>query len=308
MDGSIAFLAPVVFLSSLDGATVIRFSGPLLMGVLSLVAFASVRSSSGKTSSGLAASAIVVTLTAISNSAEMQAGGVALIFWLMSRILWSRCRWDATWSIALALLIEPIPGFNTIVCGCLILALSLIERVGESSWRVLHRVGPTLAAGAIVCLVALPLERGKTHTRQYNITARTVKKIVREFPRNTWLVVSPVQEVALTYGHGWHLELSEFVEKYTVDEVQRPEFSFRFPVTETFVFVEKQPLASQAMASGLSGLGTHFDAPMAPYLLRLNRASMQFRAARLLAAYQATHRNTEVYLEDENLIVYRIRG
>jgi hypothetical protein len=104
------------------------------------------------------------------------------------------------------------------------------------------------------------------------------------------------------------MELSEFVEKYTVDQVRRSDFSFSFPVRDTFVFVEKQPLAPQAMASGLFELGSHFDPPMVPYQLRLNRASMQFRAARLLTAYYVTHRDTEVFLEDQHLIVYRIRG
>jgi hypothetical protein len=103
-------------------------------------------------------------------------------------------------------------------------------------------------------------------------TATTVTRIIREFPRNEWLVVSPMQEVALTYGHGWHMELWEFVDKYTVAQVSRPDFSFKFPVSDTFVFVEKQPLTSQTMASDLS------------------------------------ERNAEVFLEDPRLIVYRIRG
>jgi hypothetical protein len=42
-DGSVAFLAPVAFLSSLDGATVVRFSSPLFMAVLALAGFAAIR-------------------------------------------------------------------------------------------------------------------------------------------------------------------------------------------------------------------------------------------------------------------------
>jgi len=307
-DGSVAFLAPVVFLSSLDGATVVRFSGPLFMAVLALAGFAAVRGATGSSPVGLAAAAGLIILTAFSHSAELQAGGIALIFWLTGFSLWARYRWDALWSVALAMLIEPIPELNTVLCVSVILVIVFLARFGEATRRLLQASGTPLATAAIVCLILIPLHRGKTHGSQYNITARTVARITREFPRNTWLVVSPVQEVALTYGHGWHMELSEFVETYTVDEVRRPDFSFKFPVGDTFVFVEKEPLTSRSMASGLSELGPRFDPPMAPYLLRLNRASMQFQAARLLAAYRATHRGTEVFLEDQQLIVYRIRG
>ena len=307
-DGSVAFLAPVVFLSSLDGATVVRFSGPLFMAVLALTGFAAIRGATGSSPVGLAAAAVLVTLTVFSHSAELQAGGMALIFWLIGFSLWARYRWDALWSVALAMLIEPIPELNTVLCVSVMLAIAFLARCGKATQRLFQAIGTPLTVAAIACLILIPLHRGKTHGSQYNITARTVTRIIRELPRNTWLVVSPVQEVALTYGHGWHMELSEFVEKYTVDEVRRPDFSFRFPVVDTFVFVEKQPLTSRAMASGLSELGPHFDPPMAPYQLRLNRASLQFQAARLLAAYRATHSGTEVFLEDQHLIVYRIRG
>jgi hypothetical protein len=246
-------------------------------------------------------------LTAFSHSAEMRAGGIALIFWLIAHLLWSRDRWDSLASAALALLIEPLPEMNTLVCTGILIVFVFLARWWKVARRLFELARLSTTTTAIVCLIVLPTQRGSSYEPQYNASARTAARITREFTRNTWLVVSPVQEVALTYGHGWHMELSEFVEKFSVDEVRRPSFAFRFPVTETFVFVEKQPLMSRGMASGLSGLGSHFDPPTAPYLLRLNRASMQFRAARLMAAYTATHRNGDVFFEDQHVIVYRIR-
>jgi hypothetical protein len=77
---------------------------------------------------------------------------------------------------------------------------------------------------------------------------------------------------------------------------------------DTFVFVEKQPLVSRAMGSGLSALGPRFDPAMAPYQVQLSRASMEFEAGRLLAAYRSRHPAVQVFVEDKNLIVYRIPG
>jgi len=45
---------------------------------------------------------------------------------------------------------------------------------------------------------------------------------------------------------------------------------------------------------------------MAPYQVRLSRASMEFEAGRLLAAYRSRHPDVQVFVEDKNLIVYRI--
>jgi len=307
-DGSVAFLAPVVFLSSLDGAAVIRFSGPLFMGLLAFAAFTVIRRLTGHSQAGLAAAAIVVALTALSQNGEMRAGAVALIFWLLGIALWQSHRWDAIWSGALALLIEPMPGWDILAGICAVFLVVLFVRFVRLTSRGYQAIGISLAGSALAVLLLLPLDRANAHGSQYNVTARTVGRIRREFPRNTWLVVSPVQEVALTYGHGWHMELSEFVERYKIEEVSHPDFSFRFPVRDTFVFVEKQPLTSVRMASDLSELGPRFDPPIVPYQLRLNRASLQFQAGRMMAAYRATHRDVQVFLDDPVLIVYRIRS
>jgi hypothetical protein len=67
LDGSVAFLAPLVFLSSLDGATVVRFSGPLFIAVLALAGFAAIARVTGSSPVGLAASAILVIVITFSH-------------------------------------------------------------------------------------------------------------------------------------------------------------------------------------------------------------------------------------------------
>jgi hypothetical protein len=45
---------------------------------------------------------------------------------------------------------------------------------------------------------------------------------------------------------------------------------------------------------------------MVPYQLRLSRASMEFEAGRLMAAYRSCHPDVLVFFEDKDFIVYRV--
>ena len=304
-DGSVAFLAPVVFLSGCDGATVVRFAGPLMAAGLALAAFAAVFRLARSVPAGLSGAALAAGCAAFADAGHWQAA----IFWLLAVLLWKVSRLDALGAAALALLVDPIPGRGVILCAALPLGIALLARTGRVGWRLVEALRVPATLGAAACLIVVPLRQaGKDGPSQYEAAARAVTRLAREFPQNTWLVISPAQELAFTYGHGWHMQLSKFVSKYSPGEVMRPEFRFGFPVATTFVFVEKQPLASRAMASGLLALGPRFDPAMAPYQLRLSRASLQFQAGRLLAAYRTHHPEVEVYLEDRNLVVYRIPG
>jgi hypothetical protein len=126
-------------------------------------------------------------------------------------------------------------------------------------------------------------------------------RIARDFRTNDWIVVSPGLEVAQIYGRGWHVELADFVEAHREDQVADPGFQFPYASQSVFVFVEKQVLDQPAFSFAR-------DAGTAPYYYttRLGRASLEFRAARLMAAYQGSHRNVAIYYEDDDLIVYRI--
>lgn len=306
-DGSVTLLAPVAFLSACDGATVVRFAGPLFAALLALTAFVVVLRLTGSSPAGLTAAGVVVALAAFINAGQLQASGMASIFWLLGILFWRASRADAMWCVALALLIEPIPGRDTILYPAIPPVIVLLSRSSRLILRSLEATRIPVTAAAIACLIYVPLKSANHDgPYEYESAARAVSRIAREFPHNRWLVIAPVQELAFTYGRGWHTQLSEFVSKYSLDQVGRPGFHFRFPVTDTFVFVEKQPLVSQATGTGLWALGPRFDPAMAPYQVRLSRASMEFEAGRLLAAYRSHHPGVRVFVEDKNLIVYRI--
>jgi hypothetical protein len=306
-DGSVSLLAPVVFLSACDGATVVRFAGPFFAAVLAITAFLVVFRLTASAPAGLTAAGFVAALAAFVNAGQLQAGGMSSIFWLLSILLWRPSRMDAIWSVALALLIDPIPGRDAIFYAAIPTGIALLALSSRALLRCFEAVRAPVALAAIACLIGVPLQSAGTDgPYEYEAAARTVSRIAREFPQNTWLVVAPVQELAFTYGRGWHMQFSEFASKYSVDEVMQPGFRFGFPVKDTFVFVEKRPLVSRAVGSSLSALGPRFDPAMAPYQLGLSRASMEFQAGRLMAAYRSCHLEVLVFFEDKDLIVYRV--
>jgi hypothetical protein len=306
-DGSVSLLAPVVFLSGCDGATVVRFAGAFFTALLVVTAFLVVFRLTASSPTGLMAAGVVAVLAAFVNAGQLQEGGMSSIFCLFSILLWRPSRLDAIWSIALALLIEPIPGRDTILYVATPAAIAALALSSRALLRCFEAIRGPVALAAIGCLIDVPLvSAGHDGPYEYETAARAVSRIAREFPQNTWLVIAPVQELAFTYGRGWHMELSEFVRRYGVGEVSQSGFHFRFPVADTFVFVEKRPLMSRAVGSSLSALGPRFDPAMAPYQLRLSRVSMEFEAASLMVAYRSRHPEVRVFVEDQNFVVYLI--
>ena len=308
-DSSVALLAPVVFLSGCEGATVVRFAGPLFAALLALTASVVLFQLTGSSAIGMAGAGLIAGFGAFADGGQLQADGIASIFVLLSILLWRASRLDAVWSMAAGLLIDPIPGLSMIWYVGIPLVIALLVLSWRSLSRYLAMIRVPIALMGIACLIYLPAKLGGNEgPYQYETAARAVSRITRELPQNTWLVVSPVQELAFTYGHGWHMELSDFVNKYNLDQVIQPDFHFGFPVMDTFVFVEKRPLVSRALGLSLAELGTRFEPAIAPYQLRLSRASLEFEAGRLLAAYRARHSDVQVFVEDENVVVYRIRS
>lgn len=306
-DGSVALLAPVVFLSGVDGAAVIRYTNFLFVAALALAVFAVVSHVSRSSAVATTATGLASLSVCLFSAGEPAAGCIAAIFWLLPVILWGPALRAALFSVALALLIQFIPDFQTGVILLSTAGVCLAARVAKNVFAGRLRLAPAaIAAGFVISTggISETIAR-KNGPHQYESAATATAKIRRDFPRNSWLLISPVQELTLTYGHGWHMELSEFVDKYSADEAARPAFQFRFPVANSFVFVEKVPLTARSSVS-LAGLGRLFEPTTARYRFSHSRASLQFRAARLLSAY-GLHHKIEVYHEDDELIVYRVQ-
>jgi hypothetical protein len=141
---------------------------------------------------------------------------------------------------------------------------------------------------------------------QYEAAAQACLRIRYGFPRNSWLVISPGYERAFTADYGWHMELLSFVTNFTPDQVENPAFRFSWPVHDVFVFVEKQPLCEAEPVT--RGAPWNPAVRRGPAGCRVGpaRASLEFDAAEMTAAYSRHRRNVSVFQDDEHLTVYHI--
>lgn len=87
---------------------------------------------------------------------------------------------------------------------------------------------------------------------RYNSAVEITNSIISQFSQNTYTIVSPVDELYQTVGHGYHEELWEFVQKAA-------EGSYTLPTEYVFLFVEKRPLhyAVYHLLSGPSWLAAN---------------------------------------------------
>ena len=303
-DGTVSYLAPVAVFSGLDGVTVVRFSACAWPGIAALAA--------GYLAWRLTHSLSPTLAAAAAASAAFQIAGIepslAAAMWLLAIGLWQHSRTDAVWAATTAVLTGGLPQLRLALCVCIALSLIIIYRTGRRAATAVCHSGPALAVVVISLAVLLPARRAaREGPLQDELAARAAWRISRELPRNTWMIVSPVQELAFTYGRGWHMELVDFAGRFQPEQVAHPDFRFQFPSRNVFIFLEKRPLVAPQSVSSLAALGASLDPAVAAYLPALGRQSLQFQVARLLAAYAATHPGVETYAEDSSVVVFRIR-
>ncbi len=306
VDASTALLAPLVLASGLDVASVIRLSIPLSF-LLLLAAIAYCARSYSK-SPWAGAFALVLFWLYCRNAgfeaATAPGGSIWAAFFLIlaagagrRSIGYSACGLLLAW-----LLDVPFPELFGVALGCILAGL-----LADGFLLLTPQRARSYAIAALVLFGALsltmPLQSVPAEgPLQYESAARAAAGIAREFPRNQWLIISPMHEMALTAGRGWHMELPQFLTEFQVSTVSRPEFRFPYETPDVFIFIEKRPLPQTANLAVPGNPVNSFY-----YSTNPGRASMAFRAAQLIAAYSSSHQNSSTYFEDEYLIVQRIQ-
>lgn len=155
-----------------------------------------------------------------------------------------------------------------------------------------------------------------------SLAAKTCVSVQREFPRGTWTIVSPVEELSLVRGDGYHYELWEFIanmERYQED------MFLEIPTRYVFFILEKTPLVynqyrvtnreyqfqplDKADAEGVFSaemLGIARNNLMGYYNMLESRRMLEAKLACWLEEYaRAFPDQMEVYLEDDACIVYK---
>lgn len=304
-DPSVAWLAPIVHFSGTSAAEVIRWTNPLIeVGVLAAIGYAAWMWSGRRAAAALLAPVLFDLGQRWGAANGMQTVGaaeIAVLFWMLGVGVLRLSIRHSLVAAGLAILVyQGIPlalywALPSAAAGVLLaLALSLIPR----AFRVPLELPAAVLAGLLLCAMPRPSADGPF---QYEAAARIASRIAAEFPRNTWTVVSPAQELPLVLGRGWHAELSDFVLQYPETDAGRENFRFPFTSRDLFVFVEKRPLAQPRIPAGSTS-----DASSYHYYTETGRTSLEYQAALIMTAYARSHQNCSIYYDDADLTVYRV--
>lgn len=194
-----------------------------------------------------------------------------------------------------------LPISAAIFVGCL-LALIEAQLAARAGWRA-----ETVLLAACLCVAVIWLRPQRLLGRclEYEAAARATEEIAHRFPRQTWVVAAPVEQLAETYGLGGHEDLAEFVEKYR-GQVSSPEFQFSDAREDLFIYVEKRPFQIFSREPKTVSFSVLTDPTYRNYRSPAGRASLEAAALRLCESYRQYHSHTEVFFENEVLRIYHV--
>jgi hypothetical protein len=194
-----------------------------------------------------------------------------------------------------------LPVAAAILVGCILafIEAELVARAGRRAETVL------LAACLCVAVIWLRPQRLLGQCLEYEAAARATQEIAYRFPRQTWVVAAPVEQLAETFGLGGHEDLAAFVEKYR-SQVSSPEFRFQDARENLFIYVEKRPFQIFSREPETVSFSVLTDPTYRTYRSPGGRASLEAAALQLCESYRQYHSNTDVFFENEVLRIYHI--
>ena len=198
-------------------------------------------------------------------------------------------------------MLTSLPVAAAILVGC-ILAFIEAKLVAIASRRA-----ETVLLAACLCAAAIWLrpQRSLGRCLEYEAAARATQEIAYRFPRQTWVVAAPVEQLAETFGLGGHEDLAGFVEKYR-SQVSSPEFRFQDAREDLFIYVEKKPFQIFPREPETVSFSVLADPTYRNYRSPGGRASLEAAAQQLCESYRQYHSNIDVFFENEVLRIYHI--
>jgi hypothetical protein len=194
-----------------------------------------------------------------------------------------------------------LPVATAILVGCL---LTLIE--AKLGARADRKAGTVLLAACLcIAVIWFRPQRLLGQYLEYESAARATQEIAHRFPRQTWVVVAPVEQLAETFGLGGYEDLAGFVEKYR-GQVSSPEFHFQDAQEDLFVYVEKRPFQIFSREPETVSFSVLTDPTYRNYRSPGGRASLEAAALQLCESYRQYHSNMDVFFENEVLRIYHI--
>lgn len=168
-----------------------------------------------------------------------------------------------------------------------------------------------IASAGIVfiwAMIVLPQSEVPLLKLQYEGALWSYVKIRDNFPSMSWTIISPVEEYSLSSGYGYHYELCNFPEQFSMEDAENSSFNFdsRISSKHIFIYVEKNPLL---IWSSLPEEG-YYTKATEPYRLYSNRKKLVNYVFTWMQEYIKSHQglsiNASIFYEDKDIIVYHI--
>jgi hypothetical protein len=203
--------------------------------------------------------------------------------------------------IDLSTMLVALPVAAAIGVGCVFfLTEALLGRlIGKSAEIVL------LIVAVAVAVIWFPPRRLPQQSLEYESAARVTQRIIDRFPRQTWVVAAPAEQLAETFGLGAYEDLAGFVEKFQ-DQTSDPDFRFPDARQDLFIYVEKRPFQIFSQEPEFVSFPVLTDVTYRNYRSPGGRASLESGALQLCEQYRHSHHDANIFFEDENLRVYHI--
>jgi hypothetical protein len=196
-----------------------------------------------------------------------------------------------------------LPVAAAILVGCF---LAFIEAQLAARNR---RKAQTVLLAACLCVAVIWFRPQRLSGRclEYEAAARATQEIASRFPRQSWVVAAPVEQLAETLGLGGQEDLAGFVEKYRT-RVTNPDFRFPDGREDLFIYVEKKPFQIFSREPETVSYSVLTDPTYRYYRSPGGRASLEAAALQLCENYRQYHSNANVFFENEVLRIYHIHG
>jgi hypothetical protein len=195
-----------------------------------------------------------------------------------------------------------LPVAAAILVGCL---LAIVE--AQLAART-HGRAEALLLGTCLCVAVIWLrpQRLRGQSLEYEAAARATQEIATRFPRQSWVVAAPVEQLAETLGLGGHEDLAGFVQKYG-SQIARPDFRFPDARENLFIYVEKKPFQIFSREPATVSFSVLSDPTYRNYRSPGGRASLEAAALQLCESYRQFHPNARIFFENKDIRIYQIQ-
>ena len=318
-DLSVPLLLPLQYLAAVAAPRAVALSEPLFAALLIAAIGFVVFQLRGCRPAAITAmgSAVFLMLSPVMDGVDdLARSELAVTFILLAIGLRSTSRLEALLSAVLGIAVGFLPGHFAQSLQVLIPYMAaVLLGIGVAEFRIqpcvtvrrLAGIGLTAALVAAFVYVARQQPDGPI---QYEAAAKVARQLALEQPRNTWALVSTTQELPYVYGNGWHVEIAGFVRDVQAAQVARPSYQFPFPVRDVYFLVETRPLQPQSFpTSGAAVLQARLSpTASSAYSTPLERATLEFQLAELLAIYGQHHDDLKVVWRTDDLMLFHAPG